>query len=109
MKKKTMLRLLAAALLLMLISCLGAYAIQTDMGNIRVMDVKIPMPQGETLRVLIHKPASATRDNPAPCVITSHGYHATLETQDITSIELARRGFVVRLIGELSLMLALYE
>ena len=95
MKKKTMLRLLAAALLLMLISCLGAYAIQTDMGNIRVMDVKIPMPQGETLRVLIHKPASATRDNPAPCVITSHGYHATLETQDITSIELARRGFVV--------------
>ena len=95
MKKKTMLRLLAAALLLMLISCLGAYAIQMDMGNIRVMDVKIPMPQGETLRVLIHKPASATRDNPAPCIITSHGYHATLETQDITSIELARRGFVV--------------
>ena len=60
MKKKTMLRLLAAALLLMLISCLGSYAIQTDMGNIQVMDVKIPMPQGETLRVLIHKPASAT-------------------------------------------------
>lgn len=95
MKQKTMLRLLAAALLLMLISCIGASAIQTDMGNIQVMDVKIPMPQGETLRVLIHRPANATKENPAPCVVTSHGYHATLETQDITSIELARRGFVV--------------
>ncbi len=94
-KQKTMLRLLAVALVLMLVSCIGASLIQTDMGRIQIMDVKIPMPQGETLRVLIHKPETASRENPAPCVITSHGYHATLETQDITSIELARRGFVV--------------
>ena len=93
--KKKMLCLLAISLLLVLISCVGASAIQTSMGKIRVMDVRIPMPQGEELRVLIHKPDTATKDNPAPCVITSHGYHATLETQDITSIELARRGFVV--------------
>lgn len=95
MKQKTQIRLLAAALILMLVSCIGASLIQTDMGSIKIMDVRIPMPQGEVLRVLIHKPNSATAENPAPCVITSHGYHATLETQDITSIELARRGFVV--------------
>ncbi len=86
---------LCIALALMLISSIGASAIQTDFGGITITDVSIPMPNGETLRVLVHRPDTATVDNPAPAVIVSHGYHATLETQDITSIELARRGFVV--------------
>ena len=86
---------IALALVLILVSCIGAGLIQTDFGNVTITDVRIPMPDGETLRVLVHRPSTATQDNPAPCVITSHGYHATLETQDITSIELARRGFVV--------------
>ena len=83
------------SLILILTSCIGASLIQTDFGNVTVTDVRIPMPHGETLRALVHRPATATKENPAPAVITSHGYHATLETQDITSIELARRGFVV--------------
>ena len=85
----------AVSVVLILISCIGASLIQTDFGGVTVTDVRLPMPDGETLRVLVHRPATATEDNPAPAVITSHGYHATLETQDITSIELARRGFVV--------------
>ena len=87
---------IALALVLILVSCIGAGLIQTDFGNVTITDVRIPMPDGETLRVLVHRPSTATQDNPAPCVITSHGYHATLETQDITSIELARRGYALR-------------
>ena len=86
---------IAIALVLILISCIGASILQTDFGKVTITDVRIPMPDGETLRVLVHRPDTATQENPAPAVITSHGYHATLETQDITSIELARRGFVV--------------
>src|SRR5699024_3972285 len=96
MKKKIRsITLVILSLVLILVSCIGASWIQTDFGKITITDTRIPMPSGETLRVLIHKPASATPENPAPCVIVSHGYHATLETQDITSIELARRGYVV--------------
>ena len=95
MKRKTNAFFIILSLILVLISCIGAHLIQTDFGHVTITDVRIPMPSGETLRVLVHRPDTATVDNPAPCVITSHGYHATLETQDITSIELARRGFVV--------------
>lgn len=95
MKKKNSILLVLLSLLLVLVSCIGAHMLQTDFGRVTITDVRIPMPSGETLRVLVHRPDTATVENPAPCVITSHGYHATLETQDITSIELARRGFVV--------------
>ncbi len=89
-KKMDHIRLLAAALILVLISCVGASFLQTDGGKVTITDARIPMPNGEMLRTLIYRPASATKDNPAPCVITSHGYHATLETQDITAVELVR-------------------
>ncbi|PWL85789.1 MAG: hypothetical protein DBY17_07330 [Oscillospiraceae bacterium] len=97
MKQKKMkpIAWVAVSLILILVSCIGASLIQTDFGSVTITDVRLPMPDGETLRVLVHRPAAATPENPAPAVITSHGYHATLETQDITSIELARRGFVV--------------
>lgn len=95
LKKMNHIRLLAAALVLVLISCIGASFLQTDGGRVTITDARIPMPNGEMLRTLIYRPASATKQSPAPCVITSHGYHATLETQDITAVELARRGFVV--------------
>lgn len=52
------------------------------------------MPNGESLSVLVYKPKSVTKETPAPCVVTSHGYFNSKEMRDITSIELARRGFV---------------
>ncbi len=87
MKQKKMkpIAWVAVSLILILVSCIGASLIQTDFGSVTITDVRLPMPDGETLRVLVHRPAAATPENPAPAVITSHGYHATLETQDITS------------------------
>ena len=83
MKRKTNAFFIILSLILVLISCIGAHLIQTDFGHVTITDVRIPMPSGETLRVLVHRPDTATVDNPAPCVITSHGYHATLETENI--------------------------
>ena len=34
-------------------------------------------------------------DNPAPAIVTSHGYLNNKEMQDLNYVELARRGFVV--------------
>ena len=38
--------------------------------------------------------AGRTADNPAPAVVTSHGYLNNKEMQDLNYVELARRGFV---------------
>ena len=40
-------------------------------------------------------PKTATPDNPAPAIVTSHGYLNTKEMADANYVELARRGFVV--------------
>ena len=41
------------------------------------------------------RPVSATAENKVPIVITSHGYLNNNEMQDISGIELSRRGIAV--------------
>lgn len=94
-KQSSITRWICIALVLCLISAAGASFIQTQGGKIDITDAKIPMANGETLSVLVYRPRTATPENPAPCVVTSHGYFNSKEMQDSTSIELARRGFVV--------------
>ena len=71
MKQKKMkpIAWVAVSLILILVSCIGASLIQTDFGSVTITDVRLPMPDGETLRVLVHRPAAATPENPAPAVI----------------------------------------
>ncbi len=88
-------KVLIFSLILVLISAFGASYLQTDNGKIEITEVTLPMPKGEELNVLIFRPENATPESPAPAVITSHGYFNSKEMQDITSIELAKRGFVV--------------
>lgn len=40
-------------------------------------------------------PNTATAENPAPAIVTSHGFYNNKEMQDAYYVELARRGFVV--------------
>lgn len=97
MKKKTRLTawLLCIALLLVLISCIGANTLQTDNGRVEILEVAIPIADGEVISADIYKPVTASSIAPAPCVITTHGGLNSKEMQDATSIELSRRGFVV--------------
>ena len=85
---------LVVALLLCVISIIGAGLVQTDFGKVKVIDVTMETGVG-TLTGYLFVPENATSENPAPAVVTSHGYLNNREMQDSTYVELARRGYVV--------------
>ena len=86
--------LLAVSILLVLVSILAAGALQTDFGRVAMKEISIVTRVG-TLTGYLLVPDSATVDNPAPAIVTSHGYLNNREMQDISYIELSRRGYVV--------------
>lgn len=43
----------------------------------------------------VYKPRNVSADNPAPCIVLTHGYLNSKEMQNAPAIEMARRGFVV--------------
>ena len=81
------------AVVLILTSAIGANTIMTSSGKVEIIDCRAETPYG-TLSLLIYKPESATAENPAPCVISSHGILNSREMQDMTQVELSRRGIV---------------
>lgn len=83
------------AVVLILVGCVGSFLIKTSFGSIELIDIQIPTKDGTFLNATIYRPKSATAENPAPLVIACHGYSTAQEMQDITAIELSRRGVVV--------------
>ena len=83
------------SLALVLIGNIGAYYLQTDGGNIDVMEIKIPTENGQWVTANLFKPVSATVDNKAPAIVVCPGFQRSKETLANYSIELARRGMVV--------------
>lgn len=94
MKKKRNCIVIVVALSMCLVSMIGASLIQTNFGNVEITDVTIRTEVG-TFTGYLFKPAAATNDNPAPGIVTSHGYLNNREMQDLNYVELARRGYVV--------------
>ncbi|WP_343249310.1 alpha/beta hydrolase [Diplocloster hominis] len=92
--KKTRL-FLVLALMLCLISSVGAYILQTDGGKVEVTELMIPGSDGASISGWMYKPVAATQENPLPLIITGHGSYNNKEMQDQNLIELSRRGFVV--------------
>ena len=92
--KKNWGKLLSIALVLCLVGAFGASLIQSDFGNVEITDVVIRTSAGEYTGYLF-VPGSATAENPAPAIVTSHGYLNNREMQDLNYVELARRGYVV--------------
>ena len=93
-KKPKPYALLVLAIIICLTSAIGANALQTSGGTVKVRDLAIEI-DGGTLSLVIFRPDSATVQNPAPAVIASHGMFNSKEMQDIACVELARRGIVV--------------
>lgn len=83
------------ALLLCLISSVGASAVQTGGGSIEYHDVTMVTDSGNELDALLLIPENATVENPAPAIVTSHGWYNNREMQDLNYVEYARRGYVV--------------
>ena len=83
------------ALLLCLISSIGASLIQTDNGQIEYHDMTFVTESGHELDALLLVPKTATAENKAPAIVVSHGWYNNREMQDLNYVEYARRGYVV--------------
>lgn len=83
------------ALIICLISSVGASIVQTNGGDITYHDVTMVADSGHELDALLLVPKTATRETPAPAIVVSHGWYNNREMQDLNYLEYARRGFVV--------------
>ena len=83
------------AVILILVGCVGSGLIKTSFGSVELIEIQIPTKDGTFLHATIFRPKTATAENPAPLVIACHGYSTAQQMQDITAIELSRRGVVV--------------
>lgn len=85
----------AVALVICLISSVGAHFFQTDFGSITYHDLTIDAASGHKLDALLLVPENATEETPAPAIVVSHGWYNNREMQDLNYVEYARRGYVV--------------
>lgn len=83
------------AIIVMVVSVLGASFVQTAGYSITVKDLRWETPTGKLMSALLFVPETATPENPAPAIITSHGWYNNREMQDMNYVEYARRGYVV--------------
>lgn len=86
---------LCIALVLCLISMIFSSHYMTSGGSVKINELNIVIPSGETLHVYEYRPVTATTEAPAPAVIFSHGNDSTLQSHQDYAMELSRRGFVV--------------
>ena len=93
-KKKTGLRLLVIALIIVICGSLLANLFNTGMWSVKVSRISFETANGE-LSGLLYMPKGASASNPRPTVVVTHGYLNSAEMQDANAIELSRRGYVV--------------
>ncbi len=87
--------LLIISIIMMLISGIMVSLVQTNFGHVNVKHMYWETEAGRGISANLYIPDNASVDNPAPAVVTSHGYLNNKEMQDINSVELSRRGYVV--------------
>lgn len=93
--RKRYIWMLCIAIGLVVIGSFFADRVQTSGGKVKITDMTFVTEDGARLRSLLYVPDSATVENPAPAVVSCHGYNNTAEVQDINAVELSRRGYVV--------------
>lgn len=86
---------LTAALILCLVSMIGASLIQTEGHKIKIKQMTWETSAGHQISADLWIPPNATKETPAPAVITIEGWYNNKEMQDLYTLELARRGYVV--------------
>ena len=86
---------LVIALVICLISSVGASVFQTDFCRVTYHDLTFVADSGHTLDALLLVPENASAETPAPAIVVSHGWYNNREMQDLNYVEYARRGYVV--------------
>jgi len=87
--------LILIALVLIFVGSFGAYLIHTSVYKVKITDMTLVTEDGARMAALLYVPDSATVENPAPAIVSMHGYNNTKEVQDLNCVELSRRGYVV--------------
>lgn len=87
--------MLCVSIVLMLISMIGVSLVQTGGGHVTVKRVYWESDVGIGISANLYIPDTASAENPAPAIVTSHGYLNNKGMQDSNSVELSRRGYVV--------------
>ena len=72
--KKTAKLFLCVSLVLMLLCGIVVSAVQTSGGKVVMKELNIETDSGYTMSAYLFIPKTATADNPAPAIVTSHGY-----------------------------------
>ena len=93
--KKTAKIVLCLSLVLMLLCGIVVNVVQTSGGKVVMRELMFETDSGYTMSAYLLIPKSATAENLAPAIVTSHGYLNNKEMADANYVELARRGFVV--------------
>lgn len=87
--------ILIIGLILCLISAFASSYFLTSGGQVKINEMNLAIPSGETVHMYEYRPVTATKANPAPAIVFSHGNDSTLQTHQDYAMELARRGYVV--------------
>jgi hypothetical protein len=72
---------------------LGHYT-ESGFGTIRVEHTRYLNENGAMVNAVLYVPESVSDENPAPAIVLASGYSASYDSQELHSIELARRGIV---------------
>lgn len=91
---------LCISIVLMLLCSIVVSVVQTDGGKVTMKELAFETEAGYTMSAYLFIPDTATAENPAPGIVTSHGYLNNKEMQDANYVELARRGYVVLAIDQ---------
>jgi hypothetical protein len=88
------LNLLVVCLVVILVASFSASTVQNSLFSVSVDNISFETDNGE-LAGLLYLPKDVDSSNPAPAVILTHGYLNNKEMQEISAIELSKRGYVV--------------
>ena len=83
------------ALILCLVSAVTNHHFLTSGGTVEIHELNLAIPSGETIHLYEYRPVTATRENPVPAIIFSHGNDSTLQSHQDWAMEWSRRGFAV--------------
>ncbi|MDR2378298.1 MAG: prolyl oligopeptidase family serine peptidase [Bifidobacteriaceae bacterium] len=84
-----------AALITCLVSAVGVGLVKSQFGAVTVKELRWETPSGHLQAAQLLIPKTATSQNPAPGIVSAHGWSDNRELQGPFYIELARRGYVV--------------
>lgn len=94
-KKKSAKRFMWVAVILMVVSMVGASLVQSSGGKVQINDIRFETTSGYRMSGLLFIPEGVSAENPAPAIVVSHGMYNNREMQDLNFVELSRRGYVV--------------